>query len=94
METRQRQALPEAFTEKMKELLREESEEFFESYEQDRVFGLRVNPLKAGTLFCHENSGNRQPGELLEREPFEDAPQESGLEEEMARRKSFRKRRF
>ena len=53
METRQRQALPEAFTEKMKELLREESEEFFESYEQDRVFGLRVNPLKAGTLFCH-----------------------------------------
>lgn len=84
METRQRQALPEAFTEKMKELLREESEEFFESYEQDRVFGLRVNPLKAGTLFCHENSGNRQPGELLEREPFEDAPQESGLEEEMS----------
>lgn len=61
METRQRQALPEAFTEKMRELLGEEAEEFFESYEKDRVFGLRINPLKAGSLFCHERLGSGQP---------------------------------
>lgn len=38
--------LPDAFAEKMRGLLGEEADAFFESYEETRRFGLRVNPLK------------------------------------------------
>lgn len=38
--------LPEAFLEKMKRLLGEEYQAFIESYERERVLGLRLNPLK------------------------------------------------
>lgn len=38
--------LPDAFREKMKLLLEEEYDSFIESYEMDRVQGLRRNPLK------------------------------------------------
>ena len=38
--------LPEAFKEKMKGLLGKEYQAFLESYQQERVQGLRVNPLK------------------------------------------------
>ena len=38
--------LPEAFVEKMQGLLGEEAAEFFESYDRERSFGLRINPLK------------------------------------------------
>lgn len=38
--------LPEAFTEKMKGLLGTEYQAFLESYEKERVQGLRLNPLK------------------------------------------------
>lgn len=55
--------LPEAFTEKMKNLLGEEYEAFLHSYETKRAQGLRLNPLKGsldelsgrcGTLFALE----------------------------------------
>lgn len=38
--------LPEKFLERMKEMLGEEYEEFLQSYEQPRTFGLRVNTRK------------------------------------------------
>lgn len=38
--------LPIAFVDKMKELLQEESEAFFHSYEKERFYGLRRNGLK------------------------------------------------
>lgn len=38
--------LPEAFVEKMRMLLGEEADDFFKSYEEERRYGLRVNPLK------------------------------------------------
>lgn len=38
--------LPEAFVEKMRGLLGPEAEAFFESYEESRQYGLRLNPLK------------------------------------------------
>ena len=38
--------LPEAFVKKMRGLLGEEAEEFFESYDRERTYGLRINPLK------------------------------------------------
>lgn len=38
--------LPEAFLEKMKQLLGAEADLFFKSYEEKRRFGLRLNPLK------------------------------------------------
>ena len=38
--------LPEAFREKMKHLLGDEYDSFIDSYEKDRVQGLRRNPLK------------------------------------------------
>lgn len=40
--------LPAVFLEKMKTLLRDEYEEFLESYDQPRYYGLRVNRLKTG----------------------------------------------
>ena len=40
--------LPKAFVEKMQALLGSESEEFFKSYEEERSYGLRLNPLKCG----------------------------------------------
>ncbi|MCM1175662.1 MAG: RsmF rRNA methyltransferase first C-terminal domain-containing protein [Blautia sp.] len=41
-----RNALPQAFAERMKRMLQEESETFFEAYEGERWYGLRLNPLK------------------------------------------------
>lgn len=38
--------LPEAFCQRMQQLLGEEAEEFFQSYESRREYGLRYNPLK------------------------------------------------
>ncbi len=40
--------IPEAFVEKMKRLLGAEAEAFFDSYDEIRRYGLRVNPLKCG----------------------------------------------
>ena len=48
MKKMEKTGLPEAFVEKMNRLLGEEAGSFFESYERDRSFGLRINPLKAG----------------------------------------------
>lgn len=41
--------LPEAFCQRMQELLGDEAEEFFASYAQERQYGLRYNPLKFKT---------------------------------------------
>lgn len=38
--------LPEKFCKRMKQLLGEEAEDFFHSYEEARAYGLRYNPLK------------------------------------------------
>ena len=38
--------LPDPFKEKMKGLLGEEYDSFIESYEKERVQGLRINPIK------------------------------------------------
>ena len=38
--------LPEAFIKKMRGLLGEEAKEFFESYDRERTYGLRINPFK------------------------------------------------
>lgn len=38
--------LPEAFVEKMRGLLGDEADAFFESYDDTRQYGLRINPLK------------------------------------------------
>ncbi len=43
--------LPEKFTEKMKRLLGEEFPEFLKSYDDDRMYGLRVNTSK---ISCEE----------------------------------------
>ena len=41
-------ALPKDFVKKMQGLLGDEAEEFFNSYDEIRRFGLRLNPLKCG----------------------------------------------
>lgn len=46
MEKETKRELPEAFVEKMEKLLGSEAEAFFESYDAERKFGLRINPLK------------------------------------------------
>lgn len=50
MDTRTEFGLPEAFVEKMRGLLGEEALAFFDSYQETRRFGLRINPLKCGDL--------------------------------------------
>lgn len=40
--------LPKAFVEKLQELLGEEAEAFFKSYDETRRYGFRLNPLKCG----------------------------------------------
>lgn len=48
--------LPEAFCERMRRLLGDEAEEFFNSYEKERAYGLRYNPLKFASAEAFENS--------------------------------------
>ncbi len=48
--------LPEAFCERMRRLLGDEAEEFFNSYEKERAYGLRYNPLKFSSKEAFENS--------------------------------------
>ena len=50
MEKETKRELPEAFVEKMKKLLGSDAESFFKSYDAERKFGLRVNPLKQNPL--------------------------------------------
>ena len=46
MEKETKRELPGAFVEKMEKLLGSDAETFFKSYDAERKFGLRVNPLK------------------------------------------------
>lgn len=46
MEEQVRARLPQAFVERMRESLGDESEQFFASYDSPRAYGLRRNPLK------------------------------------------------
>lgn len=46
MATREETSLPKSFLEKMEQLLGEEFPDFLNSYEEERRFGLRMNPLK------------------------------------------------
>lgn len=50
-----RQELPEAFENRMKEMLGDEYQEYLESYEDMRQYGLRVNPLKTTGEELQEN---------------------------------------
>ncbi|TYP73772.1 RsmF rRNA methyltransferase first C-terminal domain-containing protein [Paenibacillus methanolicus] len=43
-----RATLPEAYISQMKQLLGPESEDFLDSYDQPRTYGLRINTLKSG----------------------------------------------
>lgn len=54
--------LPEAFVAKMKKLLDEEADEFFAVYENEKINGLRVNPLKT------------DPGAWVKTAPFSLSP--------------------
>lgn len=45
-ENRAERVLPQAFAERMNRLLGEEAQAFFESYDKERRYGLRINPLK------------------------------------------------
>lgn len=47
MEREEKPVLPEEFIERMQNLLGEECNEFLASYEKERLYGLRYNPLKA-----------------------------------------------
>ena len=46
MEKEKKIKLPEEFVKKIEKLLGSDAEPFFESYDAERKFGLRVNPLK------------------------------------------------
>ena len=48
METMTVPGLPAEFVKKMQELLNEEAQDFFDSYDETRRYGLRINPLKCG----------------------------------------------
>ncbi|MGN0322730.1 MAG: RsmF rRNA methyltransferase first C-terminal domain-containing protein [Oliverpabstia sp.] len=52
-----RQDLPEAFEKRMKDMLGEEYDSYLDSYQQERQFGLRVNPLKITGEELKELSG-------------------------------------
>lgn len=52
-----RQDLPEAFEKRMKDMLGEEYDSYLDSYQQERQFGLRVNPLKVTGEKLKELSG-------------------------------------
>lgn len=54
--------LPEAFVAKMKKLLDEEADEFFAVYENEKINGLRINPLKT------------DPGAWVKTAPFSLSP--------------------
>ena len=43
--------LPEAFSDRMKDLLGDEYETFLDSYEKERTYGLRINPLKMNDVY-------------------------------------------
>ena len=47
MEREGNAVLPAEFIERMQKLLGEDCTEFLESYEKERLYGLRYNPLKA-----------------------------------------------
>ncbi len=53
--------LPEAFCQRMQELLGEEAEDFFSSYGKEREYGLRYNPLK---FISREEFEEKQEKEL------------------------------
>ena len=67
MEKRMDWKLPEAFAERMERLLGQEAEAFFKSYEKERAYGLRYNPLKTGGregFFCLWEQAGLSPAGL------------------------------
>lgn len=54
--------LPEAFCQRMQELLGEEAEDFFGSYQREREYGLRYNPLKCKCANVFEEKQRRELG--------------------------------
>lgn len=59
MEINEKIELPEKFLERMRELLREEFPAFLRSYEEERVQGLRWNPLKGEPSELSDSYGKR-----------------------------------
>lgn len=59
MMSEERLELPEAFVQKMRRLLGQEYEAFAESYEGDRVQGLRINPQKTGWIHATQEMAAR-----------------------------------
>lgn len=62
--------LPEAFCQRMQELLGNEAEEFFSSYQKEREYGLRYNPLKFKSREAFEEKLAREPGWKLSPVPW------------------------
>ena len=54
MEKEKKIELPEAFVKKMEKLLGSDAGPFFESYDAERKFGLRINPLKRENVWMAE----------------------------------------
>lgn len=54
MEKEKKIKLPEAFVKKMEKLLGSDAGPFFESYDAERKFGLRINPLKRENVWMAE----------------------------------------
>lgn len=48
--------LPKDFITRMQQLLKEEADEFFESYAQQKAYGLRINPLKFDNDFTNKKA--------------------------------------
>lgn len=65
MENTDRISLPTAFMERMQDMLQDEYPDFLASYEKERVYGLRYNPLKAA---------NKGKDFFLRQMPFELEP--------------------
>lgn len=69
-EKKEQAALPETFRARMKKLLGEEAEEFFCSYEQERAYGLRYNPLKFSSRQDFEETCAEKTGFCLSPVPW------------------------
>lgn len=62
--------LPEAFCQRMQELLGEEAEDFFSSYGKEREYGLRYNPLKFSSRKEFEEKQEQELGCRLSPVPW------------------------
>lgn len=68
--TKENIKLPEAFCRRMQELLGKEAEDFFGSYQREREYGLRYNPLKCKLPDIFKEKQKRESGWKLSPVPW------------------------